>query len=112
MNIPKDNSFVNVSKFLTLSENFLSLSNMNLKQFPTFEKDEYINIDIFYFHNNQIIEIPLLPPNLKQLSCEKNPFTQFTQLPQSLKKIWLSPWQIASYLNNTNSPQAIITIVN
>jgi hypothetical protein len=65
-----------------------------------------------YCWQNFIQNIENIPKGLIELSICENPLIHFPQLSPNLKKIWLSPWQIRSCLNNITNPKTSIVIYN
>jgi Leucine-rich repeat (LRR) protein len=74
------------------------------------------HLKFLWCDNNQLTEIGEFPPNLEELCCYNNPMTHLPRFPTSLEIIWISPWQIASCLNNWSDLKdcnaLIIIIIN
>jgi Leucine-rich repeat (LRR) protein len=95
---------------------FVNIGYKGLVKLPKLDSD----LEIVFCHNNKLTKIDSLPPKLLRLDCENNLITELCKLPDSLKKIscynnpltklpnlppgleliYLSSWQIESYLNN------------
>jgi Leucine-rich repeat (LRR) protein len=106
----------------------VSLTSRNLKQLPSIDpnctilrinNNKLTKIDIslkylsaLHFSNNLVEKIDNLSDNLKFLSCNNNPITQLPPLPKTLEWIWISPWQLECCLNDLNSFNLKIRIIN